>query len=153
MSKCGTLTAYTNGCHCEDCRAAMALYQKERRKKKYSRKLPEPWAKHGSSRLYQLGCRCDECKNWQHSRSLGKYGISREEFLTKLAAQRNSCAICNVEISQENAHVDHNHLNGEVRALLCRNCNVGLGMFRDSIQNLKHAVSYLKTYSGSNSPS
>jgi hypothetical protein len=40
--------------------------------------------------------------------------------------------------------VDHNHISGLVRGLLCRNCNNGLGQFKDNIETLEKAITYLK---------
>jgi dihydroorotase-like cyclic amidohydrolase len=40
--------------------------------------------------------------------------------------------------------VDHDHKTGKVRALLCRNCNTGLGNFQDSPELLKTAIQYLE---------
>ena len=39
--------------------------------------------------------------------------------------------------------IDHDHESGEVRGLLCRYCNVGLGKFSDEVQLLVKAASYL----------
>lgn len=40
--------------------------------------------------------------------------------------------------------VDHCHSSGEVRGLLCHNCNRALGLFKDSRENLLNAVEYLE---------
>lgn len=67
-----------------------------------------------------------------------------------LREQNYKCAICGQEISLFGssqkliAHVDHDHKTGKVRGLLCKECNTGLGKFRDNIEYLLSAVSYLK---------
>ena len=40
--------------------------------------------------------------------------------------------------------VDHCHKTGKVRGMLCHNCNRGLGLFQDSMVNLKSAYKYLE---------
>jgi hypothetical protein len=55
-----------------------------------------------------------------------------------LAAQGGVCAICRAAPAQ---HVDHDHETGAVRALLCFNCNGGLGQFKDN-PTLLHAAAY-----------
>jgi hypothetical protein len=55
-----------------------------------------------------------------------------------LAAQGGLCAICKVA---PGGHVDHDHETGAVRALLCFNCNGGLGQFKDNPEVL-HAAAY-----------
>lgn len=39
---------------------------------------------------------------------------------------------------------DHNHDNGKARGWLCDSCNTGLGRFKDNIELLEKAISYLK---------
>ena len=39
--------------------------------------------------------------------------------------------------------VDHDHTTGEIRGLLCANCNLGLGALGDNVRSLKRALAYL----------
>ncbi|HVM35429.1 MAG TPA: endonuclease domain-containing protein, partial [Actinomycetota bacterium] len=41
-------------------------------------------------------------------------------------------------------HVDHCHLSGKVRAVLCFNCNGGLGKTQERLDLLQHAADYLE---------
>lgn len=67
-----------------------------------------------------------------------RYGITAQEADAMLEAQGGLCAICEVAPA---AHVDHDHVTGAVRALLCFNCNGGLGQFKDDPEAL-HAAAY-----------
>jgi hypothetical protein len=58
-----------------------------------------------------------------------------------LAEQGGVCAICGAPSPE---HVDHDHVFGNVRGILCFNCNGGQGQFKDNIENLRNAISYLK---------
>lgn len=44
-------------------------------------------------------------------------------------------------------HVDHNHMTGQIRGLLCYNCNNGIGRLKEDIEVLEKAIEYLKYYS------
>ena len=74
-----------------------------------------------------------------------KYGITIEEYEILLAEQNGCCAICLVVTGSDGKRlsVDHNHETGEVRGLLCDNCNTGLGMFKDNPSLLAKAINYL----------
>jgi hypothetical protein len=74
------------------------------------------------------------------------YGISKEDFETKLKIQNNRCAICD-SVFITSPLLDHNHLDGAVRGLLCRTCNSGLGMLKDSRAILVKAIEYLDLWS------
>jgi Recombination endonuclease VII len=70
-----------------------------------------------------------------------RYGITAAEADFLLAQQGGLCAICR---SAPAAHVDHDHATGNVRALLCFNCNGGLGQFRDDPGLLHLAAFYVE---------
>jgi hypothetical protein len=40
--------------------------------------------------------------------------------------------------------IDHDHITNEVRGLLCRDCNVMLGLVKDNTETLKNAIQYLQ---------
>jgi hypothetical protein len=61
--------------------------------------------------------------------------------------QYECCAICNSLLATaRNVHLDHNHVSGLVRGVLCQPCNIGLGGFKDSIEALENAIEYLKKH-------
>lgn len=82
------------------------------------------------------------------------YGITVDDFKRMSKEQDHKCAICNVQhvdyVNGKNLikrlHIDHCHATGKVRRLLCNNCNVGLGNFKDNTELLLKAVDYLGKY-------
>ena len=80
------------------------------------------------------------------------YGLTIEDVEIMLKNQNYKCAICGKEIflhgaSMDNnkiARVDHNHETGEVRGLLCNDCNRGIGLLKDNPLFLANAIKYLE---------
>lgn len=76
-----------------------------------------------------------------------RYGMSELDYADLLVIQDNKCAVCkvcfNLELQAQTPHVDHCHISGKIRGLLCRGCNSGLGQFSDSVVKLKAAIEYL----------
>lgn len=75
------------------------------------------------------------------------YGITVQEYDRMLADQSGGCAICGKsarESSRKKLCVDHDHGSGKVRGLLCFECNVGIGNFKEDAILLQKAVSYLR---------
>ena len=72
------------------------------------------------------------------------YGISMAEFDALLVGQGGTCAICKKSDWPVNGpHVDHDHVTGKVRGILCFKCNAALGYFGDSRLHVQAAVDYL----------
>lgn len=95
------------------------------------------------SHYNQLSPACKASKMRYNGRSL--WGMERWTAFNY--AQGGLCYICgqtNFErgVSQKLAS-DHNHETGQLRGLLCINCNRGLGMFEDDVEFLESAVKYL----------
>lgn len=67
-----------------------------------------------------------------------------DRFDDLLFSQRGTCAICS---RAKRLAVDHCHVGGQVRGLLCNSCNRGLGLFQDSPELLQKALAY-KTKAG-----
>ena len=77
-----------------------------------------------------------------------KYGITLNQYDILLESQNGVCAICKQPPTNSNKYnkvlfVDHDHITGKVRGLLCYHCNVGLGHFKDNTQLLTRVIEYL----------
>lgn len=86
-------------------------------------------------------------KDRQDAERYRKYGITGDEYDAMIEAQGYKCAICSEEFDtsrQRSINVDHCHESGVVRGLLCKDCNTGLGHFRDNINTLISAATYLE---------
>lgn len=89
---------------------------------------------------------CRDCRN-THRAIVRQHRKNYSELLQK---QNNCCAICG-KTEEENGQrlaIDHNHATHQVRALLCRSCNTGLGAFIDSQSIMSKAIEYLNTWGG-----
>lgn len=75
--------------------------------------------------------------------TLQKYGWTHERFLAQLTRQQHSCAGCLQPLTKEGARIDHDHVTGEVRGLLCDHCNWVLGHAKDQPGTLRRLMSYL----------
>jgi len=74
-----------------------------------------------------------------------RYGLTPEQYNTKLVEQKGVCAICKKPpTGGRRLHIDHNHQTGEVRGLLCNGCNRGIGYLQESQEVLLEAVRYLQ---------
>ena len=86
------------------------------------------------------------CRN---SRLKYRYGITLDEYNEMLKNQNGVCAICKLSEKDKNLAVDHDHITGQVRGLLCRDCNESIGKFKHSFEILRNAASYLEAYGAS----
>ena len=72
------------------------------------------------------------------------YNLSYEDWLKMWENQDGKCGICGKPfIRQSDAYTDHNHKTNEIRGLLCRQCNFGIGNFNDNPKLMMKAIKYL----------
>lgn len=77
---------------------------------------------------------------WEQIKS--KYGLTRDDYNRILVSQGGLCRLCSQEMKYP--HIDHCHITGKVRGILCSKCNTGLGKFNDSEELLGKAIEYLR---------
>ena len=86
---------------------------------------------------------CKECRSRRGAETHLKrmYGLTRAELEALVGAQGGLCAICE---SKPAAHVDHDHVSGKIRGVLCFTCNVALGQLKDDVALFRKAIDYLE---------
>lgn len=83
----------------------------------------------------------------RHNRKvmLAKWGITDEQYQHLFDAQGHRCAICGAERrDHRNLAIDHDHVTGAFRGLLCQDCNLGIGQLADDPDRLEAAARYLR---------
>ena len=126
-------------------------------KRAYNRKyyIDNAEAKKKANKIYSLNNpekgRPRAQKYWRNNkykceiaRLLKVFGLSQEEYELALKMQQGLCYICDVQLIKLN--IDHCHVTGKVRKLLCKECNLGLGLFKDNPEALYKASLYIKEH-------
>lgn len=72
---------------------------------------------------------------------LKRYGITKEEYFEMYGKQGGKCKIC---IVNKATCVDHDHITGKVRGLLCSTCNSAIGLLKDDWTIMMRAVEYVR---------
>lgn len=80
------------------------------------------------------------------------FGITPEDYDNLLLKQKGVCAICgNLETIKDAKNgmikrlaVDHNHITGAVRGLLCAACNYIIGSCKENVNTLRSAIEYIR---------
>ena len=161
---CGSYEKYVSTSSCAPCLKKKGLEKlnneelmKPYRTKDKVKKRLDIWREENPEKYqnqYKNDIARQKCKEYYHNNKENvkdtylqtNYGITLEDYNFLLEDQNKKFKICNSECSTgKSLAVDHNHETGKVRGLLCKNCNIGLGMFFDSIDFLESAVLYLKS--------
>lgn len=143
------------------CKTCRNLYLKEYRKKPgVKEKLCErskTWANKPENKIKRAKYRKD---NLEHSNNLSRkrykksgrntrfkkdYDITVGEYNKMNLEQNFKCKICGnpEKVKNRDLAVDHCHVTGKIRGLLCFRCNTAIGKFEDNPELLKKALAYL----------
>lgn len=123
VSDFGPHASYKDGLYCW-CRECVNTYSRAYHKRK-------PEVARGAARKYALR---------------SKYGLTLAQYDQMLAAQSGGCATCGAPEADSRGgllHVDHCHVTGRVRSLLCSRCNTVLGRCEEDADLLRRLADYL----------
>ena len=97
---------------------------------------------------YYAKNRMKRIKKWYFD----NYKVDLEDIVSMYNKQNKKCLICGCKMVinkgcvAERTCLDHDHIPKKIRGLLCINCNIGLGCFKDSPHLLMSAFNYLKKH-------
>ena len=109
-----------------------------------SKEASEKWRKKNRSRYLELS---------RNRYLINNYKINLNDYRNMDFLQDSKCAICFLPESHKANNgqikclsVDHNHSTGEVRELLCDNCNAGIARFKEDTELFYSAINYLNKH-------
>jgi hypothetical protein len=79
-----------------------------------------------------------------------RYGMSHEDYDRIWLEQGGRCPICESDLVKDHkktvrgrARIDHCHATGKVRGILCNECNLAIGFFKEDTTAINRAAAYL----------
>jgi len=133
---------------CEECNASYTLRRLPGKNKRLlcakCRKIEnDSVSKRKNAQYYKKPEYRRKAREW---RLKNIYGIDQSIYDTLFDQQNGVCAICKRSMKSDNSEylvVDHDHLSGKIRGLLCDKCNRALGAFKEDPVALQNAIVYL----------
>jgi len=135
---------YKNRPECKECSNRNSLeYRKSEEHKKIKRESNAKYKKTEKGKKSEQRYRMSLAGKLSSQRRRLKYyyNLSVEDYNKLLEKNNFICQICK---SDKELCIDHDHKTGNIRGILCRSCNKGLGHFFDNIDILKGAIFYLE---------
>lgn len=81
---------------------------------------------------------CNACRTIDSKCS--RYKITKEQYFELMNEYNFKCGIC---YTSDSLCIDHDHITGRVRGILCRTCNLTLGRMNEDTKRLYKMISYL----------
>jgi hypothetical protein len=148
-SKCGTdklLIEFGESVDTADglfswCKSCQRVYLRQRRHA--TRPEPDPLTSKIVHRV-QLEKHEKRLQARKRSRLLHMYGITQQQHERMLEAQGYLCALCGCELTADAVpSVDHSHETDIIRGIVCRKCNLMIGLAEDDPKLLYLGIKYL----------
>jgi hypothetical protein len=122
--------------------------EKQEQLKAESRRVCREWYAKNRERV------CESTTAWRKANRewdtlnvrLRLYGLTLDQYHSLYERQDFGCAICGD--CDKKLVIDHCHQTGRVRGLLCTRCNVGLGIFGESVAQIKKSIGYIEKHQG-----
>lgn len=93
----------------------------------------------------RLDSTCKACRIiQQRERTLG---VTQVQYLEMHRQQKGRCGICGKRLRSRRYKafaVDHCHITGKIRGLLCTKCNTAIGLLDDNPQRMFSAIRWVK---------
>lgn len=86
------------------------------------------------------GSYCKTCKR-KHTKDLAPYRKNRKVILDKAGY---TCKICFKTKKSKQLALDHDHVTGDFRDVLCLNCNSAIGLMRDNQHRIQCLIDYVR---------
>ncbi len=137
-------------------------------RKTHEKLTGKPCKNCGGTERYGRSYSCVTCTNARSAKSkqtlaykkqakkywmVKRYGVTPEEFDRMFRDQGCVCACCGTD-KPGHKHgwiIDHDHVTGEIRGVVCHGCNVGFRAFKDDPEWMMKAIQFL--YSRRSEPS
>ena len=146
---------------------------KKCRKCKIEKKISEFYKEKGGKdnlRSACKSCRKEELEIWRKNKKnnpdsylrykekvrlsyiLRTFGCTEAQYNEMFILQKGCCSICKTpqEVLKKSLAVDHCHVTGVVRGLLCTNCNTALGLLKENIDVINNMIFYLNSLNKKN---
>lgn len=91
-------------------------------------------------------------KERESARIKRNHNLSLNEYNIMLEKQNNNCCICGetLKTGSGGRAIDHCHISGRIRGIVCQPCNVTMGLLKENTETLQSMITYLELHKATN---
>ena len=136
---------YKSCCTCKKDKPISYFYKNKREKDGHHRQCKSCMSKYNRNDAHKQANKnyrtTDKCRSGHLKR---RYGITIEQYDEMFEAQDGVCSLCGLPELGKRLAVDHDHTTGEVRSLLCQQCNCLIGFIENKNLDINEIKQYLR---------